>query len=353
MTYPPSGSGQSGYGQGDAGQYGQQAAYGQQYGQQAGGYGQQPGDQQYGQQAYGQPQYGESQYGQAQYGQSQYGQQQYAQQQYGQQGYGYQAPKPASQGLPANTPTILAGAIAALGVITLFCGFVDAYKADGGNSAFQVFNSTFSTPYSLVSLAGVLALLTFLVGATKHYVALITGLATVGVLITIFQFATTEPFVEFLDSFGKELGGGTISKAAGAIILLVTSVLVFVAAVLWLLVESGKVKIESAESPATPAATAAQAPAAPAADASSYGYGAYGQQAPPTTAYGQQSQAAYQPSAGYGQPAAQYGQAEQGQAAEQAGSTSSPSNPLPATDADAGATTAFVKPEQRPESGQH
>lgn len=341
MTYPPSGSGQSGYGQGDAGQYGQQAAYGQQYGQQAGGYGQQPGDQQYGQQAYGQPQYGESQYGQTQYGQSQYGQQQYAQQQYGQQGYGYQAPKPASQGLPANTPTILAGAIAALGVIMLFCGFLAGYRETGPlgtEFSAKLFETPFVAAYGLLAVAGFVAAASFALGAEKWVVGSVFALTGVPAFMTIFMFVSIDA-----------------TKGVGAIVLLVFSVLAFLASIAWLLIEGGQLKTAATAeaSAATPAATAAQAPAAPAADASSYGYGAYGQQAPPTAAYGQQSQAAYQPSAGYGQPAAQYGQAEQGQAAEQAGATSSPSNPLPATDADAGATTAFVKPEQRPESGQH
>ena len=81
-----------------AGGYGQAQGYGQQ------GYGQQSG---YPQSGYSQPGYGQSDYNQ--YGQGQYG-------------YGA-APKPASQGLPANISFILAIALCALAALNLFIGF--------------------------------------------------------------------------------------------------------------------------------------------------------------------------------------------------------------------------------------
>ncbi|KXT56507.1 hypothetical protein Y710_13575 [Gordonia sp. QH-12] len=297
MTYPQSGSG---YGQGDAGS---QSAYGQQYGQQSG---------------YGQQQYGQQQYGQ----QAGYGQQYAAQQQYGQQGYGYQQPQqPASQGLPANTTTILAAVIGALGVITLFCGFVAGFKETGPYGAqysAKLFETEFATPYGLIAVAGVLALVTFLLGTEKWVAGVVFALSTVGALITVFQFATADA-----------------GKGAGAIILLITSILAFLAAVVWLLIEAGQIKTAAADASAAVAAPAA-AHAAPAADpaASSYGHG-YGQQAQqqaaqqPAAGYGQQAQASYQPGSSYGQPSAtpSYGQ----------------SDTPPASDA--GATTAFVKPE--------
>ncbi|ALG83853.1 DUF5336 domain-containing protein [Gordonia phthalatica] len=295
MTYPQSGSG---YGQGDAGQ--------QQYGQQAG----------YGQQQYGQ---------QAGYGQQQYGQQQAG---YGQQQYGYQAPKPPSQGLPANTPTILAGVVAALGIITLFCGFLPGGGTDSQTvevpgmpglsqtvqgTNFKLFITAFATPWALLAVAGVIAAITFLLAAEKWVVGVITSLTAVSALSTIFLF---------FDADGIK---------AGAIILLITSILALIASVLWLLIETDKIKT-------APAVAAA----APAAAASAYGYGQQAQAQQPQQAqqsYGQPSaQPTYQAGSAYGQPAAQgYGQPD-----------SSPSNPAPAA-GDAGATTAF----QQPDSGQH
>lgn len=278
MTYPQSGSG---YGQGAAGQpqYGQQAEYGQQ------------------------------QYGQQQYGQQQYG---YGQQQYGQQQYGYQAPKPPSQGLPANTGMILAAVIGALGAITLFCGFIAGFKATGAYGASysaKLFETEFATPYGLLAVAGVLALVTFLLGTEKWVAGVVFALSTVAAFVTVFQFATADA-----------------DKGAGAIILLITSILAFLAAIVWLLIESGQIKTV----PADAAAVQAQAAAAPATDASAYGYGQ--QAAAQPTAYGQQAQQTYQAGAAYGQPAAPtYGQPD-----------SSPSNPTPG---EAGPTTAFQKPD--------
>lgn len=262
MTYPQSGPN---YGQGDAaGQYGQQQ------------YGAQP---QYGQQQYGAaPQYGQ-QYGgapqspdaSAQYGQQQYGQ---SQPQYGapQQ---YQAPKPPSQGLPHNISVILAAVVGGLGVIMLFCGFLAGYKVDSQyvDISYKVFESPFATPYTVFAAAGIAALLTLLVGATKQYVAGITALTVVAALVTIFQFATSHG-----------------DNGAGAILLLVFSVLGALASVFWLLVEVGTVK--TAPAPGTAAAPAAAAPAT-----AGYSYGEQSAAPAATTGstYGEQS-----PSAGYG-----------------------------------------------------
>lgn len=277
MTYPQSGSG---YGQGDAGA---QSAYGQQqYGQQQAGYGQQQ---------YGQPQ-------------AAYGQQQYGQQQYGQQGYGYQAPKPAGQGLPANTTTILAGVIGGLGVIMLFLGFLAGAKAEGYRTTVtaKVFETNFVGPYVLLAVAGVLALVTFLLGREKWVAGGVFALTTVSALVTIFQFSTVE-----------------YDKGVGAILLLIFSILAFLASVVWLLIEGGQIKTAPAVA-ATPGA----------ADASAQQY-SYGQQAQQPAAYGQSDPAAQSP---YGQPAQSgYGQ------------PSSPSNPAPGA---SDSTTVF----QQPDNGQ-
>ena len=305
MTYPQSGSG---YGQGDAGQ-----------------------------QQYGQPQYGQQAgYGQQQFGQQQYGQQAgYGQQQFGQQQYGYQAPKPASQGLPANTPTILAGVVAGLGVITLFCGFLNAGTLSVSGSSKEaglgkLFESAYALPWGFIAVAGLLAATTFLIGHTKGVVAALVALTGVGALGSIFVISTGSGKGDFGMFDTSEL---KTSAGVGAIILLVFAILAFAAAVFWLLIEGGQVKT----APAADASGAAAATAAPAAAAApAYGYGQQAQaqqQAQPS--YGQQSaQPTYQAGAAYGQPAAPaYGQPD-----------SSPSNPVPAA-GDAGPTTAFQKPE--------
>ncbi|NLG47630.1 DUF5336 domain-containing protein [Gordonia sp. (in: high G+C Gram-positive bacteria)] len=296
MTYPQSGPG---YGQGDSGQ----PQYQQQYGQQ-----------QYGQQAgYGQQQYGQQQYG----AQAGYGQQ-------GQQYGGYQAPKPPSQGLPANTPMILAAVVGALGLITLFCGFVPggtksesvgAYTVEG--ISIELFLSAFATPWILLAAAGAVAGTTFLLGIEKWAVGVASSLSIISAVATIFIFAVAD---------GVKIG---------AIILLITSILAAAASVLWLLVEGGQVQT----APAVATAGAQAAPAA--ADSSAYGYGqpaaqqpaaqTYGQLAQP---YGQQAQATYQADPSYGQPAASH----------QAQPDSSPSNPAPGAP-EAGPTTAFQKPD--------
>ncbi|MCF8570254.1 DUF5336 domain-containing protein [Gordonia sp. HY002] len=329
MSYPQSGG--YGYGQNPQGaqQYGQPADYGQQYG------GQQYGGQQYG-----------AQYGQQGYdAQAQYGQQYQQQAQ-----YGYGAPQqPANPGLPANTPTIIAAVIGALGIITLFCGFLDGYSAqmDGGEGV-QLFQSHFVLPYALVALAGLLALTTFLVGSTKHFVAVVTSVAVAAAIITIFQFSMIDPLF-------KEGG----ERGAGAIVLLITSILSAIAAIAWLLVEGGQIKLAAAG--ATQAATVdasqyaaqQQAAAAPGADYG-YGYGQqYQQQAQAAQAQGAQAQAA-QPQAGQAQAGqAQAGQAQPGQYAQtQYGQSAHAQQP-----GDSSATTAFVKPATdpgaNPQSEQH
>ncbi|GAA4641458.1 DUF5336 domain-containing protein [Gordonia humi] len=298
MSYPQSGG--YGYGQNQQGQqpYGQQADYGQQYG---GQYGQQQG---YDAQAQAAAQQ------QAQYGQ-----------QYQQQAqYGYGAPAaPANPGLPANTPTILAAVIGALGVITLFCGFLGAYSAPDGYSGAvpKLFESSYVGPYVLVALAGLIALTTFVLGVEKWVVGSVFAATVVAAFVTIFQFATQD--------------GG---RGVGAIILLITAILSAVAAVVWLLVAGGQVKL--ADAVADPAAVAqqqaAQQQAAPQAPAVDYGYGyGYGQQAPAQHTPAPQSAA--QPA--QAQPA-QYAQTQYGQPAQQA----------PAGDSNA--TTAFVKPPTDP-----
>ncbi|MCF8589808.1 DUF5336 domain-containing protein [Gordonia liuliyuniae] len=317
MSYPQSGG--YGYGQNPQGAqpYGQPADYGQQSPGQYEG-------QQYAGQQYGQPQGYDAQAQQAQAQQGQYAQQQYAQQ-YQQAQYGYSAPQqPANPGLPANTPIILAGIIGALGIITLFCGFLDGYSPESGSGdGVQLFQSHFVLTYGLVTLAGLLALTTFVVGATKHFVAGIASVAVTAGIITIFQFAMMDPMF-------KEGG----SRGVGAIILLITAILSAIAAVAWLLVEGGQIKLADAvAAPAAPAPVAADASqyggahqaAAPAAD---YGYG-----------YGQQAQAAA-PQAQPGQYAqTQYGQSAQSQPGDQ------------------NATTAFGKPATdpgvNPQSEQH
>ncbi|AVL99737.1 hypothetical protein C6V83_05065 [Gordonia iterans] len=308
MTYPQSGPN---YGQSDSGQ-------GQQYG--AG---------QYGQPQYGAtPQYGSDQYGSAPYGQQQqygaggqqygtgaqqqYGSaQQYGQQQYGQQ-YGespqYQAPKPPSQGLPANTGQILSLVVGALGVVMLFCGFLAGYKVDGEyiSRSVKLFETGFVAPYSLFVVAGVLGLLTLLAGAGKQVVAGITALSLVAAIVTIFQFATND-------------GNGV-----GAILLMVFSILGTLAAAVWLLVECGQIKTApagaaaSADSAAATSAAATSAASTSAAGAAGYSYGdqgASGQapsgqapsgQAPSGQApYGQSSGAHAAPS--YGDSSSSYG----------------------------------------------
>lgn len=301
MSYPQSGG--YGYGQNPQGaqQYGQPADYGQQY---AGQYGQQQG---YDAQAQAQAQYAQQQY------------QQQAQ-------YGYGAPQqPANPGLPANTPLILASVIGALGVITLFCGFLAGVEYDTGygSTSGKLFEAQYNAPYILIAVAGLVALTSFALGFEKWIVGSVLSLTVVGALVTIFVFATNEA-----------------DNGAGAIILLITAILSAIAAVVWLLVEGGQIKL--AEAVATPAA----ATAATAADASQQ--------------YGAQQQAAQQqaaaPAADYGYGYGQQAQAQQPQAPQQA----QPGQYAPTQygqPGDSNATTAFSKPATdpgaNPQSEQH
>ena len=314
MSYPQSG----GYG------YGQNPQGSQQYGQPA-DYGQVPAD--YGQQYGGQ--YGQQQGYDAQ-AQAQYGQQYQQQAQ-----YGYGAPQqPANPGLPANTPTIIAAVIGALGIITLFCGFVGAIGVPDGYSgtAPKLYESFYVGPYVLIAVAGVVALTTFILGVEKWVVGSVFALTVVGALVTIFQFSTAEG-----------------DKGTGGIILLITSILAAIAAIAWLLVEGGQIKL--ADPVAAPAGVdasqyAAQQQQAAAAPGVDYGYG-YGQQ------YQQQAQAA-QVQPGQAQAGqAQAGQAQPGQYAQtQYGQSAHAQQP-----GDSSATTAFVKPATdpgaNPQSEQH
>lgn len=370
MTYPQSGPS---YGQGDpgqgqqygSGQYGQAPQYGQEnYG--AGQYGQAP-QPQYGQEQYGQEQYGSGQYGQGhQYGQGQYGSGQYGSGQYGgqpQQQYGgqqqYAAPKPPSQGLPHNTVQILAAAVGALGVIMLFLGFLPGYKAEsfrGESQTVKVFETHYATAWGLFAVAGVAALLTFLVGAGKQYVAAVASLSVVAALITIFQFATADV-------------GPAASNGTGGILLLVFTIIGAIVAIAWLLVEVEVVKTAPApagvtsgahaapaQSAAAPGASApATGPSSAATPAAGYGQSSSGSSASaygaPAPAYGDASASTYgsgaAPSLGdasassYGTGAATYGQS----AAGEADATSY--NPLPGSSpaGDGSETTIFGTPE--------
>ena len=82
------------------------------------------GQPQQGQSPYGQPQQGQSPYGQPQYGQPQYGQPEYGQQSPGQQpygatpGYGYPGQAPANH--PSATTALVLGLIGLAGIV--FCG---------------------------------------------------------------------------------------------------------------------------------------------------------------------------------------------------------------------------------------
>ncbi|MBM7367429.1 DUF5336 domain-containing protein [Gordonia hydrophobica] len=311
MTYPQSGPG---YGQGDAGQ----SAYGQQqHAQQAG----------YGQQQYGQ---------QAGYGQQQYGQQAG----YGQQQYGYQAPKPPSQGLPATTPTILAAVIGALGVITLFLGFLSAGTFSGSGTSKDIeigklYETAYALPWGLLAVAGLLAATTFLVGHSKGVVAALTALTGVGALATVFVISTGSGKGGLGAYDSSEIKS---SAGVGAIILLIFAILSFIAAIFWLLIESGQVKVAGATAAD---ASAAQA-VAPAVDTSAYGYG---QQAQQSASYGQQAPTTYQAGQSYGQPAASGYAQPTSSPSNPLPSNPLPSTPLPSTPADPGATTAFQKPE--------
>ncbi|WP_207924508.1 DUF5336 domain-containing protein [Gordonia zhaorongruii] len=261
--------------------------------------------------------------------QQQYGQQPYAQQQYPQASYGLGAQqqpptKPKSQGLPANTPAIIAAVIGALGVITLFCGFLSGYnpKNDNGEGV-SLFQTHFVLPYGLVVLAGFLALSTLLVGTTKHYVAAIASVGATAAFAAVFQFASIDPLFE-------EIG----TRGAGAMLLLITAILVFVAAVVWLLVESGQLKLAPANATATSGATAS--PQATAQQQADQGYAAgYGQ---PAQQVDDQAQSAYGYSA--------YGQGAQASDVAPTTMTSAPG----AVSEDAGATTAFQKPVTDPGS---
>ncbi|MFT4088240.1 MAG: DUF5336 domain-containing protein [Gordonia sp. (in: high G+C Gram-positive bacteria)] len=357
MTYPQSGSG-SNYGQQyGQGQYGQQpygqGQYGQnEYGQNQYGQADQQGSDQQGQYGYSQPagQQGYGQQGYGQYGQQSYGQPsagQYGQQNYGQQqGYGAPAPSPASPGLPANTTTILAGVVGGLGVLMLFLGFLAGSKTtlyygfgERQTVSVKLFQTTFVGPWLLLALAGVLALLTFLLGHAKWVTGAIAALSVVSALSTVFIFATAD------------------NTGIGSILLLVFSILALLASVFWLLIEGGQLKV--APVAATPAAAATAAPAAsaqaaaPGQPAASQGYGydaasyqtpsvttgeqsgGYSQHADPLAANPQSSPNNATPSA-YGQ---QYGGSVDATTAYQAPGSGSD---------EIGATTAFVKPDTDP-----
>ncbi|MFE0749436.1 DUF5336 domain-containing protein [Gordonia sp. NPDC058843] len=298
--YPQSGSSQSGahntgpqagptpgsdqYGQ--AQQYGGQQGYGQQYGQAGQSYGQgQPGYGQSPAQGYGDQGYGDQGYGQQGYGQPGYGQHgQPGQQGYGQYGYSPQPAKPPSQGLPAITPVLLAAAIGAFGLIVLFSGFLSA--AETYDFALKLFQTQYNAPYTLMSVAGILALISLIPGIKVPAAPIVASLSITAFLITLFQFLNID------------------DNGAGAIVLLIFTLLSAVLAVVWLLIDAGVIKV----APAVGAATAAVTPGSSAASQSDTGAqqqtGGYGDAQ--TTAYGtgsaqaqygQQSSANYDPSA--------------------------------------------------------
>ncbi|GAC01611.1 hypothetical protein GONAM_30_00200 [Gordonia namibiensis NBRC 108229] len=361
MTYPTGGYGQQPESGQSHGQYGQQYP---QSGQQSYGQGPQQGyGQQYGQnpqQGYGQ-QYGQQQgYGQQQYGQN-------PQQGYGQYGYGQQQPvKPPSQGLPAITPTILAGVIGLFGLVVLFSGFLAAARAY--DFSVELFQTPFNAPYALVAVAGVLALISLIPGVKVAAAPIVAALTIPAFLITLFLFLSVD------------------NNASGAIVLLIFSLLSALLAIVWLLVEADVVKVapalaapSSATGPITAATSGTDASAGQQgaghgdAQASAYGAGSGSGQ----SQYGQQSSANYDPSAysqapGTGQSysSAQSGQASApgesgyggytpGQysagasgassgAAQSGGASASESEAGPAADH---STTVFQKPEPPTSSG--
>ncbi|AZZ83197.1 DUF5336 domain-containing protein [Gordonia alkanivorans] len=363
MTYPTGGYGQQPESGQSHGQYGQQYP---QSGQQSYGQGPQQGyGQQYGQnpqQGYGQ-QYGQQQgYGQQQYGQN-------PQQGYGQYGYGQQQPvKPPSQGLPAITPTILAGVIGLFGLVVLFSGFLAAARAY--DFSVELFQTPFNAPYALVAVAGVLALISLIPGVKVAAAPIVAALTIPAFLITLFLFLSVD------------------NNASGAIVLLIFSLLSALLAIVWLLVEADVVKVapalaapSSATGPITAATSGTEASAGQQAagqgqahgDAQATAYGAGSGQ----SQYGQQSSANYDPSAysqtsGTGQSysSAQSGQASApgesgyggytpGQysagasgassgAAQSGGASASESEAGPAADH---STTVFQKPEPPTSSG--
>jgi hypothetical protein len=310
MTYPTGGYGQQPESGQSHGQYGQQYPQGgqQSYGQNPQqGYGQQYG--QNPQQGYGQ-QYGQQQGYEQQQG---YGQQQYGQPQgYGQYGYGQQQPaKPPSQGLPAITPTILAGVIGLFGLVVLFSGFLAAARAYDFSE--QLFQTQFNAPYALVAVAGVLALISLIPGVKVAAAPIVAALTNPAFLITLFVFLSVD------------------NNASGAIVLLIFSLLSALLAIVWLLVEAGVVKVapalaapSSATGPITAATSGTEASAGQQAagqgqahgDAQATAYGAGSGQ----SQYGQQSSANYDPSA-YSQTS---GTGQSGYSSAQSGQASAP-----------------------------
>ncbi|RPA65692.1 hypothetical protein EF294_02800 [Gordonia oryzae] len=249
-------AGQQGYGQQG---YGDQSAYGQQ------GYGQQSG---YGQQGYGSG-HGQQDYGQQGYGQQGYGQQGYGQQGYGQQGYGQTygqpaAPKQPFAGVPPIVAPVLAATIGVLAVVLLFCGFAAGYTIQGSvaSDTQKLFASDLSAAYVLVVATGFLAF----TGLIKSYrvAPIVAAGATAGVLLTIIMYSGAD-----LDESSNYSRG----HGAGAIILLVLSILIFLLAIGWLLVDLGVVKTAAAPETGTPAQTTDPAAASTPA-AAAYGYGA-------------------------------------------------------------------------------
>lgn len=232
-----------GYQQGGGG-YGQQ-----QYGQQ--GYGQQP--QQYGQQGYGQQQYGQQpqQYGQQpqQYGQYQQGQYQ----QQGQYGQGYQAPKPPSQGLPANIGHILAFVVIGISaLVALFSLF------DHGN-------------YLSLAISFVVLAILPVIAADKieaRFVVPVIAALSAGALVSHIYMLI---YSAVKSSDSPYYPSSTVWDYLQLVLLL----LLTAAAIFWLLIAIGKAKVAPAGSVAAAAPdaapTAAAAPAEQAYDASTYG----------------------------------------------------------------------------------
>ena len=311
MSYQPGG----GYGQ-------QPGASGQPYGQQYSGYGQQSGGQQ-APQSYGQPSYGG--------GQQSYGQQpQQSQQSPGRYGYGAAPSTPAASGghgLPANVQLILAAAVGGLGLLAMFCGFLAG--ASAGEQSVPVFGSgsQFGAPYVAIVVAAFLALTYFLPGGKTPPVAVIAALTVAGTVVALFAMVAK--------------GDSGFDTGAGAIILLVTGILMSIAAVLWLLVDAGLVKAAGATttSPSAgtpPAGSAAPAPSASSSEPQAPSYGGYG-----ATQYGP-SYGQGQSSPGAGKPPTDPGAASTG------GPSYGSYGSTPGSDS---ATTAFNNPGQ-PGAGQ-
>nr|WP_261977815.1 DUF5336 domain-containing protein [Gordonia sp. NB41Y] len=117
--------------------------------------------------------------------------------------------------------------------MVLFCGFAAGWTVDTGrgSESIRLLSSDLAGAYGVVVLVAALAFTGLIKGF--RVAPLVAAGATAGMLLTILTYAGADTSSQF---------GIELSHGAGAIILLVLSILNFLLAIAWLLIDLGVLK---------------------------------------------------------------------------------------------------------------